>query len=72
MLSEYRVLDLTDERGHLAAFMLAQCSGEEKYFSMVDILFERQSTWQRGKVVDELFKIAKLAGFTQESFNACL
>ena len=25
-----------------------------------------------GKVVDELFKIAKLAGFTQESFNACL
>ena len=55
-----------------AAFMLAQCSGEEKYFSMVDILFERQSTWQRGKVVDELFKIAKLAGFTQESFNACL
>lgn len=56
-----------------AAFMLAQCAGEDKYFSMVDILFERQSTWSRSqKVVDELFKIAKLAGFTQESFNACL
>jgi len=55
-----------------AAFMLAQCAGEEKYFSMVDILFEKQATWKRGKVVDELFKIGKLAGFTQESFNACL
>lgn len=55
-----------------AAFMLAQCSGEERYFSMIDILFERQAQWKRGKVVDELFKIAKLAGFTQESFNSCL
>ncbi|MEM9329871.1 MAG: DsbA family protein [Pseudomonadota bacterium] len=55
-----------------AAFMLAECAGEEKYFSMIDILYQKQSTWSRGKVVDELFKIAKLAGFTQESFNACL
>ena len=55
-----------------AAFMLAQCAGEDKYFSMVDILFEQQPIWTRGKVVDELFKIAKLAGFTQESFAACL
>jgi crotonobetainyl-CoA:carnitine CoA-transferase CaiB-like acyl-CoA transferase len=28
MLSEYRVLDLTDERGHLAAFILAQMGAE--------------------------------------------
>ena len=55
-----------------AAFMLAECSGEEKYFTMIDILFEKQSVWARGKVVDELFKIAKLAGFTQESFQSCL
>lgn len=56
-----------------AAFMLAECSGEEKYFSMIDVLFEKQSVWARSeKVVDELFKIAKLAGFTQESFVACL
>ena len=55
-----------------AAFMLAQCAGEDKYFSMIDILYDKQSTWKSGKVVDELFKISKLAGFTQESFNACL
>ena len=28
MLGEYRVLDLTDERGHLAAFILAQMGAE--------------------------------------------
>ncbi len=54
-----------------AATMLAECSGD-KYFSMVDILYDKQATWSRGKVVDELFKISKLAGFTQETFNACL
>jgi len=56
-----------------AAFMLAQCSGEDKYFSMVDVLFEKQRVWtQAGKTVPELFNIAKAAGFTQESFEACL
>ncbi len=55
-----------------AAFMLAECAGEDKYFSMVDILYDKQASWSRGKVVDELYKISKLAGFTQESFNACL
>lgn len=54
-----------------AATMLAECSGD-KYFTMVDILYDKQATWSRGNVVDELFKISKLAGFTQESFNACL
>lgn len=55
-----------------AAFMLAECAGEERYFSMIDVLFEKQATWKSGNVVEELFNISKLAGFTQESFNACL
>ena len=55
-----------------AAFMLAECAGEDKYFSMIDVLYEKQSTWSRGKVADELLKIAKLAGFTQETFQSCL
>ena len=55
-----------------AAFMLADCAGEDKYFSMIDVLFEKQQVWARGKVAEELLKIAKLAGFSQESFSACL
>lgn len=55
----------------LAAFMLARCAPKEKYFPLVDMFFERQETWLQNPKV-ELFKIAQLAGFTQESFDACL
>ena len=55
-----------------AAFMLAHCAGEEKYFSMIDVLYEKQAVWKRGNVVEELFKIAQLAGFSRDSFQSCL
>jgi protein-disulfide isomerase len=55
-----------------AGFMLARCSGDN-YFAMVDVLFKQQRTWA---AVDDakaaLLQIAKLAGFTQEKFEACL
>ena len=61
-----------DDRA-LAAFMLARCAGEDKYFPMIDILFEQQAVWAKSdKPAQELFKIARLAGFTKDSFNACL
>jgi protein-disulfide isomerase len=56
-----------------AAFMLARCMPEGKYFAMVDVLFKQQSKWafvKDGRTALE--NIAKLAGFTQESFEACL
>ena len=56
----------------LAAFMLARCAPEDKYFPMIDVLFEQQAVWSRNNPKGELFKIAKLAGFTEESFEACL
>ena len=55
-----------------AGFMLARCA-EDKYFAMVDVLFKQQDNW--APVQDArtaLLNIAKLAGFTQESFEACL
>ena len=56
-----------------AAIMLARCAPEGSFFPMVDILFQQQSNWARSTdVVTEFRKIAKLAGFTQESFDACL
>ena len=68
-----RTVSVTDpDPAAAAAFMLAECAGEEKYFSMIDVLFEKQATWKSGNVVAELLNISKLAGFTQESFNACL
>ncbi|KQZ12873.1 MULTISPECIES: DsbA family protein [unclassified Mesorhizobium] len=55
-----------------AGFMLARCSGDN-YFAMVDVLFKQQDSWVAVEnVKDSLLQISKLAGFTQETFNACL
>jgi protein-disulfide isomerase len=55
-----------------AGFMLARCAGDN-YFAMVDVLFRQQMQWAAGDNTKEaLLQIARLAGFTQESFNACL
>lgn len=57
----------------VAAFMLARCAPEERYFPLIDVLFKQQAEWARvNDPVPPLEKIAKLAGFTQESFEACL
>lgn len=55
-----------------AGFMLARCAGDN-YFPMVDVLFKQQANWVAAEnAKDALFQLSKLAGFTQESFNACL
>lgn len=56
-------------------FMLARCaakSGKDKYYAMVDTLFEQQRKWAVKDPLPPLLEIAKQAGFTQETFDACL
>ena len=55
----------------LAGFMIARCAPKEKYFAILDTLFEQQDMWLAAPR-DGLLKIAQAAGFTQESFDACL
>jgi protein-disulfide isomerase len=55
-----------------AGFMLARCAGKDKYMPMVETLFAKQADWVVQKPLDPLKEIAKQAGFTQESFEACL
>lgn len=55
----------------LAAFMVARCAPKEKYFPLIDMFFEQQDTWLAAPL-EGLQKIAQLAGFTKESFDACL
>jgi protein-disulfide isomerase len=55
-----------------AGFMLARCSGDN-YFAMVDVLFRQQQNWATAQDAQSaLLQISKLAGFSQESFEACL
>ena len=57
-----------------AASMLARCTGKDKTFPLIEVLFEKQKEWAfgEGNPVPRLFEIAKQAGFTQDSFDKCL
>jgi protein-disulfide isomerase len=55
-----------------AAFMVARCAGPEKYNALVETLFEQQQKWAVKDPIPPLLAIAKQAGFTQQSFEACL
>ena len=61
------------DRLALAAAMIARCADKKQFFSLQTVLYKQQTVWARSKdPATELFKIAKLAGFTEEKFNACL
>jgi protein-disulfide isomerase len=56
-----------------AAAMLAHCGGPERYFGFIEILFRSQMTWATSQNPRaELEKLARLAGVSQEAFDACL
>jgi protein-disulfide isomerase len=56
-----------------AAFMLARCSAQDKYYPMVSVLFQQQEVWATAEDAQAaLLQIARLAGFSEESFKACL
>jgi protein-disulfide isomerase len=54
------------------AFMLARCVDKDKYLSVIDLLFGTQRTWVVPNPLAPLFSIAKQAGYTEDTFNACL
>jgi protein-disulfide isomerase len=56
----------------LAAFMVARCVPDDKYFAMLGLLYEQQRTWAGQNARAELLKLAKLAGLSEADFDACL
>lgn len=55
----------------MGAFMLARCAPKERYFPIVDVLFKTQEKWVPNPLVG-LKEIALQAGFTEQTFTACL
>ena len=53
--------------------MIAHCAPPERFFPIVDLLFDQQANWA---FVDDpataLPNTVKQAGFSEESFEACL
>ncbi len=57
----------------VAGFMLARCAPEGRRNAMVEVLFQQQDEWARAQNASQaLLGIAKLAGFTEQSFKSCL
>ena len=58
------------------ASMIARCAGPDRFFGVIDQMFEKQKTWSRAgndlAIVTELSKIGKLAGLGDDQINACL
>lgn len=56
-----------------AVAMLIRCAPEEKFFDVVDLYFETQSTWLRSdNLVGAIYDIAKQVGFSKQEFEGCL
>ena len=55
-----------------AAFMLARCSGPDKYYPLIETLFAQQQKWAVKEPIPPLLAIAMQAGFTKQSFEACI
>ena len=59
----------------LWAGMMARCGGEERYFGLVDLIYENQRNWTQGEpaqIAGNLKKMGKLAGLTDAQLDACL
>jgi protein-disulfide isomerase len=56
-----------------SASMLARCATPDRYFPIVDLLFDQQNNWAFiQNPVPALQAVVKQAGITQDSFQACL
>jgi protein-disulfide isomerase len=55
----------------VGAFMVARCAPKEKYFPLVDVMFKTQQKWVPNPL-EGLKEIALQAGFTEDTFTACL
>ncbi|MGB0634695.1 MAG: DsbA family protein [Paracoccaceae bacterium] len=59
----------------LWAAMVARCSGSERYFGLVDLIFKKQDEWTTGdvdEVVGKLERIGKISGMSENQIQTCL
>jgi Protein-disulfide isomerase len=60
----------------LWAALVARCGGEMRYFGISDMLYDEQNQWARGAdsnaVADNLRRIGRRAGMSDDALNQCL
>ena len=65
------------DRPGLWASMIARCGGEDRYFAIVDMLFDQQADWIAGGqdpalIAENLRRIGRTAGMDDATLDACL
>lgn len=56
-----------------AGFLTARCAGKDKYFGVVDSIFNaQQEMFTTGDMRGTLLRVAQSAGMTEEQFNKCV
>lgn len=64
------------DRFGLWAAMVARCGGEQRYFPIAGLIYEKQREWAAGNdpaaIADRLRTLGKTAGLSQEQLDACL
>ncbi len=63
------------DRYGLWAGMMARCGGPDRYFGLVDLIYENQSTWTQGEpvqIAENLKKMGRLSGMDDETLDACM
>jgi protein-disulfide isomerase len=57
----------------LQAAQIAECAGNERYFGVVDLVFQTQGQWTAGKdPIADLGKSLRIAGISDADIKACL
>jgi protein-disulfide isomerase len=54
------------------ASMLARCADKDQFYPMIETLFQQQRQWAVDKPIPKLMALAKQAGISEQTFNACL
>jgi protein-disulfide isomerase len=54
------------------AAMMARCADKDKFYPLIETLFQEQRKWAVEKPIPQLMVIAKQAGMSEQTFNACL
>jgi len=64
------------DRVGLWASMIARCSGEQRFFGLSNLIYEKQGEWAASGdpalVIEELRKIAKTTGLNDATLDACM
>lgn len=65
--------DFPLDRTSLLGAMVARCSGDSRYFAVLDVLYQSQSTWARASDTwSAMQKVLRDAGLAQSLIDACV